>query len=77
MTERLTLDLHVPLGTCACCRMELPEGRESLRLDVLADGQPMTVDVCRYCMAERVPETLAQMETEMTDPLDLSDLDRG
>lgn len=71
--ERLVLDFTTPLGTCACCRMGLPPMRESLRIDVLVEGEPTTVDVCRFCMAERAPEMLAEMERGMTDGLSFDD----
>lgn len=60
--EVLRLDLDAPLNVCAICRAELENGQIRLALEVVWQGEPNTVAVCRFCLAEYAPRALAVVE---------------
>lgn len=59
--ETLRLALDVPDEFCCICT-KVPKTR--LVLDVVVEGQATRVSICRDCLAEYAPETLAAIEEE-------------
>lgn len=57
--ETLRLDLTTPDEFCSICK-KVPIIR--LMLDLLVDGDPYKVSVCRDCLAEYAPAALAVIE---------------
>jgi hypothetical protein len=64
MTESLRLDLGVDPEFCCICT-KLPTLRLIMEV-VTPDGQKATVSICRDCLAEYAPETLAAIEDEVS-----------
>jgi len=63
LVERLKFDLSVAPGICCICKKK-PVG-PMLELGLKHEGMDHDVTVCRHCLAEYAPTTLAAIEEEV------------
>jgi hypothetical protein len=63
--EAIRVDLDTPAEFCGVCRKDYAAG---LRLTLVdGDGERHEVAVCRDCLAEHMPELLAEIDRQVTE----------